>query len=200
MNDTEQLLFLAAVWTGIAALIARFVPRWPGRIAVFLVLVGVPFWELPYGLAHFQKLCRDDAKLKVTAKVTPQDSVCIEYFDEGLFSALAKAGFSRVELLEMSRNAEPYLKDSRLSLAERGKLRSNYCIAFESNVHVAWRIVRDDALVRRSSTGEVVGRQSSFRWAGLWWQHAARPLLGRGGVCDGEWTDLINSVRQGTDR
>ena len=56
MSDTVQLFIVAAGWTIISFLIARLVPKRPGRIALFIVLVGVPFWELPYGYFNFQKL------------------------------------------------------------------------------------------------------------------------------------------------
>src|SRR6185436_10438805 len=97
MSDTEQLFLVAAIWALIAAVIARFIPNWPGRIAFFAIAVALPFWELPYGYYNFQRLCRNETALIVSEKVLPQDSVCIDYFDAGLYRQLVQAGFSRIE-------------------------------------------------------------------------------------------------------
>ena len=95
MNDTEQLFLVAAVWTVIAAVIARFIPNWPGRIAFIAIAVGLPFWELPYGYYNFQKLCREEGALRILESIAPQESICVDYpFDtvaEGMLSAAAVA-------------------------------------------------------------------------------------------------------------
>ena len=83
MSDTEQLFVVAAVWVIIAAVIARFIPNWPVRIAFFVLAVGIPFWELPYGYYNFQNLCREETKLMVIERIPPQESVCVEQFDAG---------------------------------------------------------------------------------------------------------------------
>ncbi|HTP62988.1 MAG TPA: hypothetical protein VMJ14_12990, partial [Burkholderiales bacterium] len=73
MSDTEQLFIVAAVWTVVAAMVARLGPGWWGKGAFFAALLVVPFWELPYGYFNFQKLCAEDANLKVIDKIFPQD-------------------------------------------------------------------------------------------------------------------------------
>src|SRR6185436_1324458 len=123
MSDTEQLFVAAAVWALIAAIIARFIPNWPGRVAFFAIAVGLPFWELPYGYYNFRKLCREETVLKVTEKIPPQDSVCIEYFDLGLYRQLMQAGFSRIEVTSQSDNAKEYVANGRVVMTNRERAR-----------------------------------------------------------------------------
>ena len=69
MSDTEQLFVVAAVWALIAAAIARFISNWPGRVAFFVIAVGLPFWELPFGYYNFQKLCSEHNKFQIVEKI-----------------------------------------------------------------------------------------------------------------------------------
>src|SRR6185436_2239817 len=97
MNDTEQLLIAAAVWAIIAAVIARFIPNWPGRIVFLVLAVGLPFWELPYGYYNFQKLCREEGALRIFEPIAPQEAVCVDYPFETVTSEMLKKGFASVE-------------------------------------------------------------------------------------------------------
>jgi hypothetical protein len=197
MNDTEQLFVAAAVWALIAAVIARFIPNWPGRIAFFALAVGIPFWELPYGFYNFQKLCRDETNLKVFEKIPPQESVCIEYFDLGLYRQLVQAGFTRIEITGRSDNAKQYAASGRVLLTNRDQAASSCCIVFKSNISLPWRVLRTDILIEGTRDRRVVARQSDFYWAGMWWQEQARPVLGRGGVCSKESNDAPAVLRHG---
>jgi len=197
MNDTEQLFVAAAIWALIAAAIARFIPNWPGRIAFFAIAVGIPFWELPYGYYNFQKLCRDETNLKVFEKVPPQDSVCIEYFDLGLYRQLVQAGFTRIEVTGRSDNAKEYAANGRVVLASRNQAKSSYCIVFENNISLPWRVLRADILIDGARDKRVIARQSEFFWTGMWWQEQANPVLGRGGVCSKESNDAALALHRG---
>ena len=197
MNDTEQLFIAAAVWALIAAVIARFIPNWPGRIAFFAIAMGIPFWELPYGYYNFQKLCRDETNLKVLEKILPQDSVCIEYFDLGLYRQLVQAGFTRIEITGRSDNANEYVANGRVFLTKREDAKSSYCIVLKSGTSLPWRILRGDTLVVRLVDNHAVARQSRIRWNGTWWQQEATPILGIGGVCSGSLSNPILALRQG---
>ena len=197
MSDTEQLFLVAAVWALIAAAIARFIPNWPGRIAFFLLAVGIPFWELPYGYYNFLNLCSVDTNIKVSEKIAPQDSVCIEYFDLGLYRQLAQAGFKRIEITGRSDNAKEYAADGRVFLTNREQAKSSYCVAFENNISLPWRVLRADTLIESARQKKIVGRQSEFYWAGMWWQEQARPMMGRGGVCSKESNEAIALLRRG---
>jgi hypothetical protein len=199
MNDTEQLFVAAAVWALIAAAIARFIPNWPGRIAFFALAVGIPFWELPYGYYNFQKLCHAEVNLKVIEKLPPQDSVCIEYFDLGLYRQLVQAGFTRIEITGRSDNAKEYVASGRVFLTNHEQAESSYCIAFKNNISLPWRVLRADTLIERARDKRGVARQSEFYWAGMWWQEQAKPVLGRGGVCSKESNDAIAALRRGSE-
>jgi len=197
MNDTDQLFVVAAVWALIAAVIARFIPNWPGRIAFFAIAVGLPFWELPYGYYNFQKLCREETPLKVIEKVLPQDSVCVEYFDLGLYRQLVQAGFSRIEIVGRSDSAKEYAANGRVVLTNRQQAKSSYCISFENNISLPWRVLRADTMIERSHDRRIAARQSRIRWDGAWWQQAASPVLGIGGMCSGSLSTPILALRQG---
>ena len=187
---------MAAVWVLIVAVIVRFIPNWWGRIVLFGVLVGIPFWELPYGYYNFQKLCREEAKLQIFEEIPPQDSVCIEHFDLGFYASLVKAGISRIEVTGRSDNAKNYLASGRVFLIPRKQAESSYCIAFKSNISLPWRMLRHDTLIERAGDRHVVARQSSFRWAGMWWQQQASPVLGLGGVCSDEQNSPVFALRK----
>ena len=197
MSDTEQLFVVAAVWALIAAAIARFIPNWPARIAFFALAVGIPFWELPYGYYNFRNLCSVDTNLKVIEKIPPQDSVCIEYFDQGLYRQLTQAGFTRIEITGRSDNAKEHLASGRVFLTTREQAKSSYCIVFENNISMPWRILRSDILIQAVNDRRPSARQSEFYWVGMWWQEKARPVLGRGGVCSKESNDAIPTLRRG---
>lgn len=183
MSDTEQLFIVAAVWTVIAAVLARFVPNWIGRIALFAVLVGVPFWELPYGYFSFRSLCEERAKLLVVEKILPQESVCVNDLDAGLYAQLTKAGFTRIEVSGRSDDPNRYMASGRVVMAPKHMLQSKYCLDSVSNIQLPQGMRRSDQLVRRVSDGQVVAKQSRFVWSGMWWQVLAHPMLGRGGMC-----------------
>ena len=198
MNDTEYLFVVAAVWSIISLLLARLVPNWGGRIALFVVLVGVPFWELPYGYYKFSSLCRDKVALQVFEEMMPQTSICIDYFDVPLYVELVRVGFDRIEITERSDSAKNYLRNDRVVMVKRDEARSSYCIAFKNNIHMPWRMLRSDILVERAGDGRVVARQSDFYWIGMWWQAEATPVLGRGGMCSRKSNEAILAVRHGT--
>src|SRR5258706_10967630 len=198
MSDTEQLFLAAAVWALIAAAIARFIPNWPGRIAFFVIAVGLPFWELPYGYYNFLKLCREETSLKVMERISPQDSVCIEYFDLGLYRQLVQAGFSRIEITGRSDNAKEYAANGRVVMTNRDQTKSPYCIVFQSNIAMPQRILRNDISIIRATDSRIVARQSRIRWDGTWWQQTASPIFGIGGACSGLMSSPILALRQGS--
>lgn len=188
------------IWALVAAVIARFIPNWPGRIVLFTIAMAIPFWELPYGYYYFQKLCRDETRLQIYERIPSQDAVCIEYFDLAFFSLLTQAGFKRIEITGRSDNAKDYVADGRVFLTNREQAKSSYCVSFKSNILLPWRIWRDDTLILRASDGHMAARQSRLLWAGMWWQQEARPLMGIGGVCSSELNAPILALRQGADR
>jgi hypothetical protein len=193
MNDTEQLFLMAVIWALIAAVVARFIPNWPGRIAFFTIAVAIPFWELPYGYYNFQRLCDEETKLRVFEKIPPQDSVCIAYFDLGLYTLLNQAGFRRIEVTGRSDNA-----NDRVFLTSREQARSSYCISFKSNIGLDWRMWRGDTSIHRAGDDRLIAMQSRFRWDGMWWQQQARPVMGIGGVCSGDLNAPILALRRGS--
>ena len=200
MSDTEQLFVAAAVWALIAAVIARFIPNWPGRIAFFAIAVALPFWELPYGYYNFQKLCREEVGLQVSEKILPQEIVCADYPYVTLHGELLKSGFASVETRSKAGEINRYATrpDGGIEKLEQQKLTSNYCLTFVNNIQLPWRVLRHDQLVARANDGRIVARQSRFTWSGMWWQEDGRPIFGRGGDCSDKGNRSILALRQGT--
>jgi hypothetical protein len=197
MSDTQQLFALAAVWTVIAFFISRLVANWPGRIALFVALVGIPFWELPFGYYNFRNQCAEKTKLQMLGGISPQKSVCITHFDLSLYRRLIEAGFDRIEVTERADNAREHLGNGKLVLIAREKASSEFCIAFENNIAQSWRILRADTLIIGARDNRRVAQQSYLRWDGMWWQSVAKPVLGVGGVCHGDLAAPITALRRG---
>lgn len=193
MSDTEQLFIVAAGWTAFCAFLAYFVRNWGGRIALFVVLVGVPFWELPFGYSTFRKRCDAEAKLQVLEPIAAQRDICFDYPIGTSAEKLLDRGFSRVEAKGNDGKFTYYAKpDSKLAVSTGAdKAASEYCIAFRNNNQSPWRILRHDFVVVRTRDSVVVARHSAFDWLGMWWQDSASPLLGRGGSCR---TDQVQSL------
>src|SRR6185369_8583768 len=133
MSDTAQLFILAGIWSLIAAFIVRFIPKWPARIIVFALLVGVPFWELPYGYYNFQKLCRDDGGLHVFDPIAPQDVICAAYPFDSSAKSLLRFGFESVEARTKTGGVIRYSKNEpEVSMK---KISSEFCASFANNNH-----------------------------------------------------------------
>ncbi|MFN0191900.1 MAG: hypothetical protein ACKVP5_07965 [Aestuariivirga sp.] len=201
MSDTEQLFIVAAVWTVIAAFLARFVPNWGGRIALFAVLVGVPFWELPYGYSNFVKHCDANAKLQVLEPIEPQRSVCFDYQIGPLAEKLLDRGFVQVETKGNDGKFTSYSRpESQLKVSTGAdRATSEYCVAFSNNNQHPWRVIRHDFFVIRSRDSVVVARHGASDWLGMWWQDKASPLLGRGGSCRSDQVQsLLAALLKGT--
>ena len=198
MSDTAQLFILAAVWTVVSIFLARLVPNWGGRIALFAVLVGVPFWELPYGYYAFHRLCGEQANLQIFERFPPQENICVDDLHSNLFSKLVKYGFTRIEVTGRSDDPQRYVASGKVYFPKlRTEVESQYCLDFVSNFPLPHRILRGATLVKRSRDGQVALRQDHFFWSGLWWQDAASPLLGRGGTCFGDPDLPIKTLRAG---
>jgi len=185
MNDTEQLFIAAAIWTIIAAVIARFIPNWPGRIAFFAIAVGLPFWELPYGYYNFQKLCREEGSLRIFEPIAPQQSICVDYPFETAALGMLKKGFVSVEARDKGGSVNRYLKAPRgdVDKVATDRVTSEYCITRTFVRELPWRAMRNELVIVRNQDNHLVARHSDFVWFGMWWQAAALPVLGRGGEC-----------------
>jgi hypothetical protein len=197
MNDTEQLFLMAVIWAVIAAVIARFIPNWPGRIAFFSIAMAIPFWEFPYGYYNFETLCREQAMPQFFEKIPPQESICVENLDAGFYRGLVQAGFKKIEVRGGADDPQRYLASGRVLLTGLDGAKSPYCFSFKSNIRLPWRIWRHDQLVSHAIDGRIVARQSRFSWAGMWWQEDARPVLGRGGDCSSGFGRMLMAIRNG---
>ena len=185
MSDTEQLFIFAGVWTIGAAVVAYFIPKWPAKIIAFALLVGIPFWELPYGFYNFNRLCRLEGKPMVFEPIAPQKSICADYPFDASARTLTRFGFDNIEARSKSGEIIRYTRNSSDPLAKDSahKLASEYCVSFRNNNYLPWRVVRHDFTIHRASNGSIVARHSVFDWLGMWWQEAMSPILGRGGEC-----------------
>jgi hypothetical protein len=190
MSDTEQLFIVAAVWAIAAAFLAYFVRNWGGRIALFAVLVGVPFWELPYGYLNFKRLCDEQGGLRVLEGISPQEKVCVSYPFETSAGRLLAAGFGIVEARDKNGRVTVLRNDQLAS--EAPKLSSNYCVTQQFVPGLPWGIQRNEYVIIAQANDRVVARHSDFVWFGLWWQQITAPLLGRGGEC--RHNEPVNSI------
>ena len=185
MNDTEQLFIAAAIWALIAAVIARFIPNWPGRIAFFAIAVGLPFWELPFGYYNFERFCREQGGLQTFEPISPQQIICAAYPFDSSASGLLKVGFGAVEAKDSSGRVNKISRalSGEIVSAKQDRVTSEYCITYAFVRGLPWRLMRNEMIVTRERDRRLVARHSEFVWFGMWWQEAASPVLGRGGEC-----------------
>jgi hypothetical protein len=199
MSHTTELFIMAAVWCVISAVVVRFVaPGWPGRIGLFAILVGVPFWELPYGYLNFQRYCRDEVGPKIFEPLLPQESICLDSLDVGLFRSLSTVGLNRIELTGESDDPKRDSKSGKVFVVKRPDIKSQYCLEFKSGVSLPWRITRTDTLIVRVHDRKIAVTQSLYQWAGMWWQVGARPVFGTGGICSDDPLRVLRLVKTGT--
>lgn len=198
MSDTEQLFIFAGAWTAAALFIAYFIPRWPAKVAAVALIVGIPFWELPYGYYNFGLQCGELARLRLLERLEPQDSVCIDTLDSLLFANLTRAGFSRIELLGGSDDpARDQASGKVTSVVKREDLQSRFCLEFRNNVRMPRHLSRSETLIVRAKNRSVVAQQYAIYWSGLWWQRMTSPILGRGGQCFEDPMKPILAIRRG---
>jgi hypothetical protein len=184
MSDTEQLFLVAAIWALIAAVIARFIPNWPGRIAFFAIAVVLPFWELPYGYYNFQKLCSEEGGLRVYAEISPQRNICVDYPFDTSARTLNRFGFSSIEARSKDGQITQVVGIAADAVTRsKSSLASDYCVTFVNNNHLPRRVNRHDFLIVSAKDSAIVARHSVYDWRGMWWQQSASPVLGRGGEC-----------------
>src|SRR6185503_2656392 len=109
------------------------------------------------------------------------------------------AGFESVEAMGREGDVRRYVAPSAVDRREgkQDRVSADYCITSAANIKIPWRLLRHDHLIQRSSDGRIVARQSRFTWAGMWWQEAARPVLGRGGDCADAMIHVFQAVRLG---
>jgi hypothetical protein len=179
MSDTAQLFTLAGIWTLVAAFLVYFIANWPARIGLFAVMVGIPFWEVPFGFQYFKSLCDMEGGLRTFEAVPPQKIICLKHPIENLAPHFLSLGVPVVEKVDQNGRLSVLPADSRSGEGQS----SAYCVSQGFVDNLPWRIQRNEFAVLRVSDGRLVGRFSDFIWYGTWWQQAALPVLGRGGEC-----------------
>jgi hypothetical protein len=198
MSDTAQLFVIACVWTLAAAILAYFIPKWPVKIIVVALLVGIPFWELPAGYYNFRKQCLEQVSWRAFEPIPPQESICVENLDSGLYANLTQSGFSRIEVTGGSDDNKRDRASGRVVRTVGKEVKSTFCLGFSNGEFFPWRISRYDLLVTKVGDRRVVGRQGQAIWAGTWWQAAMHPILGNGGMCFEDPLKGLRAIRAGT--
>jgi len=182
MSDTEQLFIVAGVWTAGAVALAYVVPKWPAKIATVVLLVAVPFWELPYGYFNFLRLCEKEGGLRVFEKIAPQQTVCANYPIEKSAARLLELGIVGVEAKDQYGETR-YISREPEGASAGKKESAQYCINQSFVTNLPWRIQRNEHTLVRISDQHLAARYSDFVWFGTWWQQDFLPVLGRGGEC-----------------
>lgn len=191
---------MAVIWAVIAAVVARFIPNWPGRIAFFSLAVAIPFWELPYGYYNFQKLCREEGGLRVFESISPQKVICVDYPYETAALGMLKAGFVSVEARDKNGSVRTYSRSSSVNVENSNEPRvtSEYCVTRSFVRGLPWRTMRNELVIFRADDKRMIARHGEFVWFGMWWQEAATPVLGRGGECRRDAVGAIaGALREG---
>lgn len=198
MSDATQLFILAGIWTLVAAFLVYFIRNWSARVVVFALVVGIPFWELPYGYYNFSRLCDDEARFLIVEKFPPQSTVCAAYPFVSLHRELLKAGFPEVETKGINGDVRRYVvQDGKVLETSQSALASTYCMTFVNNIQLPWRVLRHEVRIVRAQDERLVARQSRFGWSGMWWQEAMRPVLGNGGTCSADSQLPILALKHG---
>jgi len=179
------LMFYGAVAIYIAAwwLVVRWLKtRWAKAGAIFIAL-AIPFWEVPIGYVNFQLNCAEHGGLHTIENLQPVDSIFVERETGYTPELLARYGFKVLEY-ESSGSVLRYTQvESGVTKSLDGSITSQVKIAFSGNRKLDWNLSRRDFTASRIHTGQVIARNTSFRWGGTWWQVELSPLLGDGGRC-----------------
>ena len=196
--EAQELLLAALVWTAVAAaIVIRFVSDRLLRIALFAVLFGIPFGELPYGYYNFLDLCQSETVLQVSEKIPAQETVCVEELNSLMYTNLMRAGFARVEVTSDADYPSVYLVDRRVVRTHPELTKSPYCIVVKKDIVLPWNILRSDTLIVDSRNQQTVARQSAIHWQGMWWQKDLIPSFGSGRTCSGNPGRPAVALRKG---
>lgn len=192
---------MAGIWCLVSAVACRyFTPSWPGRIGLFAVLVGIPFWELPYGYYNFQQLCETETRPIVYESVPSQDSICLEDLFAEDFWVLRRLGFKRIEFYGKTNYRKGSENSPEVLRRKPGEGGSSYCYSSVQDVKLPWRARREDHLISRFEDKKVVARLSGVRWRGMWWQEQMSPIFGDGGGCYAPYEQIFSLLRNGSER
>jgi hypothetical protein len=204
MSPTENLLWMAAIWTAIAAGVAYFFPNWVMRIVFVLAAVAIPFWEFPYGYYNFQRLCAEELGVKIFEPISPQKSICREVHRDSYVEQWLAPGMDFVEARDRQGNVTR-LERGKGPVVLRSKtdaLASEYCVGSDWINNLPWGINRHEYWIRKNSSQAVVARLTSqIHWSGMSWQKSTR-AFGSGGSCHvrGSTKAIVDLALRGSDQ
>jgi len=145
------------------------------KIAAIVVALLIPFWDLPFGYFHFQRLCNQDGGLRVSERITPQSAICIDGLGYSP-NVLIQDGFQTVEYRN-GKGARRHQSrpDGVIESTDVSNLISKYCVSVTYGERFPWNIFRRDLQAIDTSSGKVAARYTTFAWTGSWWKPSGMP-------------------------
>jgi hypothetical protein len=189
-------LLVLAVLVGYVALcffLYRSARNRPQKIALIIVGLLVPFWDLPFAYLHYRALCSQEGGMHVLHRVVGAESI---FFDGAGYDPqkLLDFGFKTLEYRSTtSKDVLVYTVTERgvektRQAAARSQLRISSVPRHQA---VGWNTYRRDLSLFRQSDNMVLVRHTEFYWNGLWWQTALFPHGGSVGHCHANEDDQV---------
>ena len=173
-----------AIYVSVCWLIVRALKTTWAKSAAVLAALAIPFWDLPIGYYNYYRHCAEEGGLRVSVQIAPMDAILVDPDTGYTPQELLRRGF---KVIEVGRPGETIyrftVEDGRLVKSTHSTPVSEFRIGFMGHKSLPWNLVQSETLITRVKSGEVLVRQNTFRWRGLWWQVQAAPLLGDGAIC-----------------
>ncbi len=172
------VLAVIAIYIGVFAYIVVHARNRAEKIAAIVVALAIPFWDLPFGYFNFYHHCSQDGGLHISKDLPALNAILIDPSVGYRPEDVLRFGFKTVEYANSSETIRYTADASGLSKSIHSAPISPIKIQYSGNQMLPWNLIRSDYIVSRVDNGQVIARQTDFKWRGLWWQVSAAPLLG----------------------
>ncbi len=193
------VLVVIAIYIGVFGYVISHARNRGERIAAIVVALAIPFWDLPIGYFNFQRHCSQDGGIHLRKNLPASDAILVDRDLAYTPEQLTRYGFKVIEYEAPGQIVRYTATSSGLTKSNHNAALSTLKVHFNANQMLPWHLVRRDLLISRIDNGEVVARNTDFRWRGLWWQVEMAPLLGDGGRCQvTSDSHVLSAIARGT--
>ena len=160
------LIAYIAIWWFVIANLDR---HWAKAIAIVIAL-AIPFWDVPIGYLNYSAHCASDGGLAKVAEIPPFKSIYLAHSIGRSPEKLIEAG---LEMVEEPKYGTSVVRSRRtpggaIEKTEVAKAESDLRIRYIYHDPLPWHLLRQELVLERNSSGQVVLRATSYTWLGGW--------------------------------